>query len=50
MKLASLTPWDLKVADDVHETEPPRAEELRVIREILDPFGMIKIYEGRGYV
>ena len=49
-EVVSLTPWDLKVADDVHETEPPREEELRVMREILDPFGMIKIYEGRGYV
>ena len=44
------TPWDLKVADDVHETEPPTAEELRVLREVLDPFRMIKIYEKRGYV
>ncbi|MBN1572750.1 MAG: CoA-transferase subunit beta [Deltaproteobacteria bacterium] len=44
------TPWDLKVADDVHETEPPRADEIRVLREILDPNRMIKIYEGRGYV
>ncbi len=44
------TPWDLKVADDVHETEPPTAEELRVLREILDPLRMIKIYEKRGYV
>jgi glutaconate CoA-transferase subunit B len=44
------TPWDLKVADDVHETESPTAEELRVIREVLDPTRMIKIYEGRGYV
>ena len=42
--------WDLQVADDVHETEPPRAEELRVIREVLDPHRMIKIYEGKGYV
>jgi glutaconate CoA-transferase subunit B len=49
-EVVSLTPWDLKVADDVHETEPPREEELRVMREILDPFGMIKIYEARGYV
>jgi len=49
-EVVSLTPWDLKVSDDVHETEPPREEELRVVREILDPFGMIKIYEGRGYV
>jgi len=44
------TPWDLKVADDVCETEPPTAEELRVIREVLDPTRMIKIYEKRGYV
>ncbi|MFZ5571051.1 MAG: CoA-transferase subunit beta [Thermodesulfobacteriota bacterium] len=44
------TPWDLKVADDVHETEPPRTEELRVIREVLDPHRMIRIYEQRGYV
>ena len=45
-----LTPWDLEVADDVHETEPPTAEELRVIREVLDPYRMIRIYEKRGYV
>ncbi len=44
------TPWDLKISPDVHETEPPRAEELRVMREILDPHRMIKIYEKRGYV
>jgi glutaconate CoA-transferase subunit B len=44
------TPWDLKVADDVHATEPPTAQELRVLREVLDPGRMINIYEGRGYV
>ncbi len=44
------TPWDLKVADDVHETEPPTSEELRVIREVLDPMRMITIYLKRGYV
>jgi len=44
------TPWDLKVAGDVHETEPPTEEELRVLREVLDPGRMINIYEGRGYV
>ncbi len=49
-EVVSLTPWKLKVADDAHETEPPTAEELRVLREILDPFRMIKIYEKRGYV
>ena len=43
------TPWDLKVSPDVHPTEPPTQEELRVIREVLDPARMIKLYIGRGY-
>jgi glutaconate CoA-transferase subunit B len=49
-EVVKLTPWKLQVSDDVHETEPPRAEELKALREILDPFRMIKIYEKRGYV
>lgn len=49
-EVISLTPWDLKVAGDVHETEPPTAEELYLIREVLDPNRMIQIYERRGYV
>jgi glutaconate CoA-transferase, subunit B len=49
-EIAALTPWDLKIASDVHETEPPRTEELRAIREVLDPHRMIAIYERRGYV
>jgi glutaconate CoA-transferase subunit B len=44
------TPWELKISKDVHETEPPRDDELKVIREVLDPHRMIKIYEPRGYV
>lgn len=44
------TPWELKIAADVHETEPPTAKELTVMREILDPHRMIAIYEKRGYV
>lgn len=44
------TPWPLKIADDVHETAPPTEEELHVIRNVLDPHGMIRIYEKRGYV
>jgi glutaconate CoA-transferase subunit B len=31
--------WPLKVADDLQVTEPPTAEELRLIREELDPDG-----------
>jgi len=34
----------------VHETEPPTEEELRVLREILDPGRLISAYERRGYV
>ncbi|MEN6472874.1 MAG: CoA-transferase [Syntrophaceae bacterium] len=49
-EIVKLTPWDLKVAPDVHETEPPTQEELRVIREVLDPHRMIAVYEKRGYV
>ncbi len=49
-EVVKMTPWELKVSDNVHETEPPRAEEIRVIREIIDPHRMIQIYEKRGYV
>jgi glutaconate CoA-transferase subunit B len=49
-EVAGLTPWDLKVSPDVHETEPPRTEELKALREIIDPLGMIRIYEKKGYV
>ncbi|MDB4433428.1 CoA-transferase subunit beta [bacterium] len=49
-EVSNNTPWDLRVSDDVHETEPPTADELRVIREVLDPNRMIAIYESRGYV
>jgi glutaconate CoA-transferase subunit B len=44
------TPWALKVSKDVHETKPPTKEELHVLREELDPHGMIRIYEQKGYV
>jgi len=35
--------WELKVARDLRETEPPTAEELRLLREELDPG---RIYTG----
>jgi glutaconate CoA-transferase subunit B len=34
------TTWDLKIAKKVKETEPPSKEEIRMIREDLDPFGI----------
>ena len=33
------TSWDIKVAEEVGETPPPTQEELRLIREELDPDG-----------
>ena len=39
------TGWDLQFADDVTETPSPTEEELRIIREVLDPDG---IYTGDG--
>ena len=32
--------WDIKVADDLAATPPPTAEELRLVREELDPGGV----------
>lgn len=49
-EIRDATPWDLKVAADVCETEPPTVEEIRIIREILDPARMITVYEKKGYV
>jgi glutaconate CoA-transferase, subunit B len=49
-EIVEATPWDLKVAADVHETEPPTVEEIRIIREVLDPARMISVYEKKGYV
>lgn len=49
-EIVALTPWDLKVAMDVQPTAPPTEEELRVLREVLDPHRMISIYEKKGYV
>ena len=34
------TGWDLKISPNVKETEPPTAEEVRILREELDPQGI----------
>jgi glutaconate CoA-transferase subunit B len=34
------TGWDLKVASDVHETERPAPELIRILREECDPTGV----------
>jgi glutaconate CoA-transferase subunit B len=32
--------WDVRVAQDLTETPPPTAEEIRIIRRELDPQGI----------
>ena len=34
------TGWDLKIAVELEHTLPPTAEELRILREDLDPQGI----------
>jgi glutaconate CoA-transferase subunit B len=34
------TGWDLQVAEDLQTTPEPTAEELRLVREELDPHGV----------
>jgi glutaconate CoA-transferase subunit B len=36
----SNTGWDLKVSENLRETVPPTPEELRLLREKVDPEGM----------
>ncbi len=36
------TGWDLKVADTIRHTEAPSSEELRILREELDPQGIYR--------
>jgi glutaconate CoA-transferase subunit B len=34
--------WDLRVAPDLGQTEPPTEEELHLLREELDPQGLYR--------
>jgi glutaconate CoA-transferase subunit B len=37
------TGFELDIAPDVHETEPPTDEEIRLLREEIDPLGVRKL-------
>jgi glutaconate CoA-transferase subunit B len=39
-QVVEATGFELAIAPDVGETEPPTAEELRVLREVVDPLGV----------
>ena len=42
-KVKAETGWDLKVSPDLRSTPPPNAEDLRILREKVDPH---KIWSG----
>jgi glutaconate CoA-transferase subunit B len=37
------TGFELDIAPDVHETPPPTSEEIRLLREVIDPLGVRKL-------
>ncbi|MBZ0298353.1 MAG: hypothetical protein K8J31_01375 [Anaerolineae bacterium] len=37
------TGFDLEIAPDIHETPPPTSEEIRLLREDIDPLGVRKL-------
>ena len=42
-RIQAKTGFELAIAPDVHETPPPTAEELRLLREEIDPLGVRKL-------
>jgi hypothetical protein len=42
-RIQQKTGFELAVASDVHETPPPTAEEIRLLREVIDPLGVRKL-------
>ena len=40
--IAAEIPWDLRVADDLHEMTPPTEDELAIVRDQLDPQGLYR--------
>ena len=47
-KIRKKTGFPLEVAPDVHETPPPTAEELRLLRETIDPLGVRQLETLNG--
>ncbi len=42
-RIQQKTGFALDIAPDVHETPPPTAEEIRLLREVIDPLGVRKL-------
>jgi glutaconate CoA-transferase, subunit B len=42
-KIQQKTGFSLTIAPDVHETPPPQLDEIRLLREVIDPLGVRKL-------
>jgi len=42
-RIQTKTGFPLEIAPDVHETEPPSAEEVRLLREVIDPLDVRRL-------
>jgi glutaconate CoA-transferase subunit B len=47
-KIQAHTGFELEIAPDVHETAPPSPEELRLLREEIDPLGIRRLESLSG--
>jgi hypothetical protein len=47
-KIQAKTGFPLEVAPDIHETEPPTEEEVRLLRQTIDPLGVRKLETLNG--
>ena len=47
-RIKARTGFELEIAEDIHETLPPSEEELRLIREVIDPLGIRRLESLSG--
>jgi glutaconate CoA-transferase subunit B len=47
-KVQGRTGFSLEVAPDLHQTEPPTSEEVRLLREVIDPLGVRRLETVSG--
>jgi glutaconate CoA-transferase, subunit B len=47
-KIRSHTGFEIEISPDVHETPPPSDEELRLLREVIDPLGIRRLESLSG--
>jgi hypothetical protein len=47
-KIRSHTGFEIEISPDVYETPPPSDEELRLLREVIDPLGIRRLESLSG--